>query len=188
MKFKMNIDNVERAVEVQADGTVVVDGKKFTAVVNNGGVDRRLIQVGEGSYELRTVDDRSEAGSIVLELAGERIPLTVTEVSKSKPAPAVAAVAAAQPQPSAAAASETPVGTGPAPEETRDGIFAPVPGKIVDVKVKVGDTVEEGDVVLVLEAMKMENELHATKSGTVTAVLVKRGDQTAGGQLLVAME
>jgi biotin carboxyl carrier protein len=61
-----------------------------------------------------------------------------------------------------------------------------VPGKIVDIKVKVGDTVKEGDLILILEAMKMENELHASKQATVVAVLVNKGDQTTKGQLLVA--
>ncbi len=46
----------------------------------------------------------------------------------------------------------------------------------------------EGDLVLILEAMKMENELHASKKATVAAVLVKKGDQAERGQLLVAFE
>ncbi len=70
----------------------------------------------------------------------------------------------------------------------KEGIWAPVPGKIVDVFVKIGDTVEEGASVLILEAMKMENELHSPKRGVVTAVLVKKGDQAEKGQLLVAFE
>ncbi len=56
------------------------------------------------------------------------------------------------------------------------------------MKVKVGDAVKEGDLVLILEAMKMENELHATKAATVAAILVSKGDQAAKGQLLVAFE
>jgi biotin carboxyl carrier protein len=63
-----------------------------------------------------------------------------------------------------------------------------MPGKIVDVLIEVGDTVEVGEGVLILEAMKMENELRAHKKGTVTSVLVKRGDSVERGQLLVALE
>jgi biotin carboxyl carrier protein len=73
-----------------------------------------------------------------------------------------------------------------AAQEYTDGVFAPVPGKVVDIKVKEGDSVKEGDLVLILEAMKMENELHAAKAGTIAAVLVNKGDQTTKGQLLVA--
>ncbi len=58
----------------------------------------------------------------------------------------------------------------------------------MDVKVKAGDAVKEGDLMVILEAMKMENELHASKAATVAAVLVNKGDQAAKGQLLVAFE
>lgn len=183
MKFKINIDSKEHQVEAKADGTVVLDGETFAAKVSNPGADRRLVQVGDTTYEIRTVDDCTDAGVAVLELAGERIPLTVTGVSKglggSATAPAMVPAAGA-----AAAPAAAPV----APAEVKDGIWAPVPGKIMDVRVKVGDTVAEGDLVLILEAMKMENELHATKKATVAAVLVKKGDQAERGQLLVAFE
>ena len=67
-------------------------------------------------------------------------------------------------------------------------LFAPVPGKIVDVFVKVGDAIEEGAPLVVLEAMKMENELRAPKKGKVSAVLVQKGDTAQRGQLLVAID
>jgi biotin carboxyl carrier protein len=179
VKFKVNIDNREHQVEARADGTVIVDGETFAAKVSNPGADRRMVQVGDTTYEIRTIDDCTDAGIAVLELAGERIPLTVTGVTKGADGSAAPAAV-----PAAAAAAAAPV----APEEVKDGIWAPVPGKIVDVRVKVGDTVAEGDLVLILEAMKMENELHATKKATVAAVLVKKGDQAERGQLLVAFE
>jgi biotin carboxyl carrier protein len=61
-------------------------------------------------------------------------------------------------------------------------------GRIVDIMVAVGDSVEQGDTVLVIEAMKMENELHAPRRGTVAAVLVKKGDPVQGGQALLVFE
>jgi len=67
-------------------------------------------------------------------------------------------------------------------------IKAPRPGLVLKLLVKEGDAVKKNDPVLILEAMKMENELHATKKATVTAVLVKKGDQAERGQLLVAFE
>ena len=63
-----------------------------------------------------------------------------------------------------------------------------MPGKIVDVLVKPGDKVAAGDVVIILEAMKMENELCAINKGVVKAVLVEKGDAAQGGQLLVTLE
>ena len=81
-------------------------------------------------------------------------------------APAAAPVAAAAP----AAAPAAPAVTG-----AGDAVTAPMPGNILKVNVNVGDAVKEGQVLVVLEAMKMENEIMAPKDGTVTQVLVSKG-------------
>ena len=78
------------------------------------------------------------------------------------------------------AASAAPAG--PAP------ILAPMPGMIVRVSVKAGDRVEAGQGVVVMEAMKMENELRATAAGTVRSVEVAPGTAVEKGALLVALE
>ena len=67
-------------------------------------------------------------------------------------------------------------------------IRAPMPGKIVRVKVSVGDAVAAGDGLVVVEAMKMQNELKAPKAGTVTAVEVAEGGSVAAGEVLVVVE
>ena len=67
-------------------------------------------------------------------------------------------------------------------------INSPMPGKIVDVKCAVGDSVKQGDVVLVLEAMKMENEICAPQDGTIAGIEVSVGDQVEGGSLLASMD
>lgn len=67
-------------------------------------------------------------------------------------------------------------------------IKAPMPGLILDVPVKAGDTVNEGDYLLILEAMKMENALTAPRDGVVKAVAVAKGDTVDKGQLLIEME
>jgi len=66
-------------------------------------------------------------------------------------------------------------------------VKAPMPGSVLEVKVSVGDEVSEGDVLLVLEAMKMENELTAAQAGTVSEVLVKKGDTVNSGDPLVVL-
>lgn len=71
---------------------------------------------------------------------------------------------------------------------TVNDIKAPMPGLILDVPVKAGDTVKEGDYLLVLEAMKMENALTAPRDGVVKAVAVAKGDTVDKGQLLIEME
>jgi biotin carboxyl carrier protein len=67
-------------------------------------------------------------------------------------------------------------------------IVAPIPGKVVAVKVAVGDAVDAGQSVVVLEAMKMENELTAEQPGTVTAVHITPGATVESGALLVELD
>jgi len=67
-------------------------------------------------------------------------------------------------------------------------IRAPMAGKIVDVKVKVGDAVKERDEIVVLEAMKMEVPILAEASGTVKQVNCKRGDSVSGDSVLMVIE
>ena len=67
-------------------------------------------------------------------------------------------------------------------------INSPMPGKVVKVFVKVGDTVTEGQPVVVVEAMKMENELKSPKAGTVTEVTAKEGVAVENGTKLVVIE
>lgn len=69
-----------------------------------------------------------------------------------------------------------------------EGVSAPLAGTVVRVQVKPGQEVSEGDVLVSLEAMKMETEITATTSGTVSEVLVSVGDAVAGGQLLVRID
>lgn len=63
-------------------------------------------------------------------------------------------------------------------------VTAPMPGNILDVRVKVGDAVKKGDVLLILEAMKMENEIMAGADGKITSVNVNKGDSVETGAVL----
>ena len=71
---------------------------------------------------------------------------------------------------------------------TGDAVKAPLPGVVIEVKVAVGDEVKQGDTVVVLEAMKMANNLEANKSGKVAAVLVKEGASVMEDTPLVVIE
>ena len=66
-------------------------------------------------------------------------------------------------------------------------IKTPLPGVIIDVKVNVGDTVAKGQTVVVLEAMKMENNINADRDGKVTDIRVAKGDTVADGAVLVVL-
>lgn len=86
----------------------------------------------------------------------------------------------------AAAPGAAPV---PAPVEAGSGakVLAPLPGTVTEVCVKVGDAVAMGDTVVVLEAMKMQNNIEAENSGTVTSVLVSKGDTVMEGASLITI-
>ncbi|MEI9919650.1 MAG: biotin/lipoyl-containing protein [Bacteroidota bacterium] len=66
-----------------------------------------------------------------------------------------------------------------------NNIKAPMPGLIIDLKIKAGDSVSAGDALLILEAMKMENVLKAPGPGTIKAIKVKKGDSVEKGQILI---
>jgi biotin carboxyl carrier protein len=66
-------------------------------------------------------------------------------------------------------------------------VKAPMPGKILEVLVKVGDQVKEDDEVVMLEAMKMENPIYAPENGTVTEIKVKANDSVETEQVLVVI-
>ena len=92
----------------------------------------------------------------------------------------VAAKPAAAPAPAAKPAAPAPAGG--------YSIKTPLPGVIIDVKVNVGDAVAKGQTVVVLEAMKMENNINADRDGKVAAIQVAKGDTVADGAVLVVLE
>ncbi len=96
-------------------------------------------------------------------------------------------VVAPEPKPSAAPAQKS--APTPAPVAAGEGrsVTAPLPGTIVDIKVNVGDTVKEGDTLLILEAMKMQNNIEAEFGGQVTSILVKQGDSVKEDTVLVTI-
>ena len=97
-------------------------------------------------------------------------------------APAAAPVAAAPAAAAPAAAPAAPAVTG-----AGDAVKAPMPGTILKVNVQNGQAVKEGDVLVVLEAMKMENEILAPKAGTITQVLVSKGSTVDTGAPMVVI-
>ena len=91
---------------------------------------------------------------------------------KAAPAPAPKAAPAAAPVPASANGTK---------------VTAPLPGTITEVKVAVGDVVKTGDTVVILEAMKMQNNIEAECDGTITAISVKQGDTVLEGSTLVVI-
>ena len=115
----------------------------------------------------RTYEVEVEAGKAMLLAEYEA-------VAPAAPAAAAAPVAAAPAAAPAAAAAPVVTGAG-------EAVNAPMPGNILKVNVKAGDAVKSGTVLVVLEALKMENEIMAPKDGTVTQVLVSKGSTVDTG-------
>ena len=122
----------------------------------------------------RTYEVEVEAGKAML----------IDEYAAVAPAAPVAAPAAVAAAPVAAPAAAPAAGVSVTGGST---IAAPMPGNILKVNVTVGQTVKEGDLICVLEAMKMENEIYAPCGGTVTAPPIAKGATVDTGATLVVL-
>ena len=149
--------------DAAADGvTVTVNGKAYGVKIENG-----KATVNGVVYNIDVKDGIDEAA----------VQASQPQPAAPQPAPAAQPAAAAQP-PAAASAPAQSVGSG-------TQVAAPMPGLVLRIPVSVGDTVEEGDEVIVLEAMKMETPISAVVSGRILSVMVNQGDQVKAGQALI---
>ncbi|MDY6875954.1 MAG: biotin/lipoyl-containing protein [Chloroflexota bacterium] len=157
-EFTLTLNSIEYPVVVEND-TVTVNGHPFTVEVAADGA----VLVDGIAHEVALEGEAATVGgeSYVVQVSG--LALTPVTAVATPPAPAIEAAGAG-------------------------AILAIMPGKIIRVLVEAGQQVEEGEPVCVLEAMKMENELHARQSGTVQAVHVKPGDDVEKDQVLVEIE
>ena len=116
---------------------------------------------------------------------GENYEVSVEEIGVSAPSPRpvqTSAPAPVAPRQAAAPKPAAPVASG------SDTVVAPMPGTIIDVKAKEGDKVKQGDVLCILEAMKMENEIMAGADGVVASVKVSKGSSVSSGDVLVTLK
>lgn len=111
------------------------------------------------------------------------------ELEKSaKPAASAKPTVRVAPRPAAPAPAAAPVARPAASSAGKSGVKSPLPGVILDIKVNVGDEVKKGQVVVILEAMKMENNINADRDGKVTAINVSKGESVLEGTDLVIIE
>lgn len=142
----------------------------------------------EYKYKINGNDYKVAVGDIdhnIAQVEVNGVPYRV-ELEEKKSAPVVIKSV----KPSQAPRTETgaKVITKPTVKTGQSAVKAPLPGVIVDIKVKVGDTVEPSTVVAILEAMKMENNINAGKSGVVKAINVNKGDSVLEGNDIIIIE
>jgi len=165
MKYQVTIGGRVLEVELGDEGTRV-DGRAAEATLAGAdGTPVRCLRVGAETYRL--VADRGGQGQWKLHLRGRVVTAEVLDERTRAIREMTGAVAAAH---------------GPRP------IVAPMPGMVIKVEVAEGDVVREGQGVVIVEAMKMENELRAVGPGRVTRVHVSRGQAVEKDQVLVELE
>lgn len=145
-------------------------------------------------YKVQGVDYEVEIAEVEGNIAKVNVNGIPFEVELQKPINAAKhpsmnkpKVEAPKPASTAAPVAAAPVAAPAAPAGAGSPVKAPLPGTITDIKVAVGQQVNVGDVVLVLEAMKMQNNIEAEYSGQVTSIVVNKGDTVMEGAVLLTI-
>jgi biotin carboxyl carrier protein len=167
-RYRVSIGDRTLEVEVDSRGdtpTVTLDGERLPAeMLPADASGLRRLRIGERVYELLLVQS---ADRVALALEGVSLEVGVEDER---------------------AARLAQFGGGPARAGGREVIAAPMPGLVVRVNVEPGRAVTAGESLVVLQAMKMENELASPRDGTVKAVAVEPGQAVEQGQVLVELE
>lgn len=121
-------------------------------------------------------------------LNGKQYEVELERIDAYEPMPRYGEAPAVAPAPVAAPAAPAPApAPAAAPATGATTVEAPMPGKILNIKVSAGQAVKFGETVIVMEAMKMETEIVAPADGTVAQILVKAGDAVDTGAALVTL-
>ena len=160
-------------VEVRGD-TVVVDGHEYPVKVREEG---GMAQVTAGGTRYRVQLPAEADRTSGMTVGVDYRPMVFEYDGRFSNGPA----------PRAARSNATPAAA-PAASAVKGAVTAQIAGRVLSVRVKTGDRVARGDVLLILEAMKMENEIKAGADGTVKEVLVTEGARVSEGQALVVVE
>lgn len=160
--------------------TLDIRGRTFVVDVDEQGGDRFKVVVGEETYDVEIIGDQSlAAASITPSLVPAEpraLPAAAPSAAPVRSAPAAKRESGPRPMP-----KHTPRPTGGG----AGALVAPMPGVILDVSVKPGDTVTRGQEIAVLEAMKMQNSVKSPRDGTIAEVCVVPGQAVGHGDAIV---
>jgi biotin carboxyl carrier protein len=166
MNYDVSVDGKTMKVEVEKRGAVWacrVDGKEYTVDAALTAREVMSLLVDGKAYEAKR--EHSLAGELHLVMGSERFAVEVKDPRSLRSRR-----------------------SGAAGEEGPQKLLAPMPGKVIRVLVKEGDEVEKGKGVLVVEAMKMQNEIKSPKKGVVKKISVAEGSAVNAGDVLTVIE
>ncbi|MBG7609945.1 MAG: biotin/lipoyl-binding protein [Anaerolineae bacterium] len=165
MKYIAFIDDQQYTIEIVDSQHVIIDGKQYNVDFESvSGQPLFTLLVNDKSHEAYIYDD-DEGGWEVL-LKGALYPVTVIDEREHRLREAF--------------------GSGP-PQSGDFHLKAPMPGLVVSVPVKEGDHIKEGEVLLILESMKMQNELKSPRDGVISRVSTTDGAHVERKQLLLSL-
>ena len=148
-----------------------INGHPYEVTIHSADEETAEVEVNGHHYTVR--------------LGDESAPAPARQTPKPQPEPTVSATPAAE------TPEEKPATPAPESQPKRAAggreVIAPLPGLIREVLVKEGDKVKKGQKIMILEAMKMENEINADSDGTITSLLVANGDSVQGGDPLATI-
>lgn len=161
-------------VELKGD-SVVVDGHEYPVKVRDEGA---YVQVTAGGvpYRVQLPPPGERDSGMAVTVDSRPFTLQYSGTLGSRPAPRPPRAAGGGGAPSAPRAG------------VKGGVAAQIAGRVLSIRVRAGDTVQQGDILLILEAMKMENEVKAPAAGVVSRVLVAEGARVADGETMVVIE
>jgi biotin carboxyl carrier protein len=175
--MKLTIDDRTYDIQLTPDG-VIVDGELFKTSVDGFG-STRIVTVNGRTIRVDLGAPEDDVTPVIVEGQVLKARLEGRPQVASRPA-----VARPTPTPTAAARAPSPAPAGP----VKGAVTAQMTGRVVRVAVQPGDRVQANDLLLVLEAMKMENEIRAPRAGTVKEVRVSAGDRVNQGDPLVVLD
>jgi biotin carboxyl carrier protein len=165
----------------------LINGKPFVVEILSFDGNRGDVRVNNVAYRVEVPQGPAAGAPPVYATPSPAAPPPVPAAAPPT-APSRAPEAAPASAPTPPPAAPVPAATPPAQASSDSMVVAPMPGIILSIAVKEGDEVNAGDTILVLEAMKMENEIHATRAGKIKKIHVSEGAEVQSGSALVEFE
>jgi biotin carboxyl carrier protein len=193
MEFELVHNGTRYRIQVEDGGKgsvrkVSVNDRTFEVDVTKDG----SVKIGSRSYQLKIKSHKLELGKAHFELELDDKPAVlealVPHVHKSIVQDSSNNIAAPAAPGAEGKAAKSQTERKPAAAAAPGSVFAPMPGRLVALKVGVGDKVKSGQVVAILEAMKMENELKAAKGGRVKSINYRPGENVVQGKAIMIIE